>query len=93
MLNPDFNSTENTVDLDQLASKKPAYQDPHCFPLNLYSKTCVSGRFTQVLLYMRKTGILQVDWIINWGGVKKTIISSLVWFNFNAFVHFNPDDQ
>ena len=41
MLNPDFNPTKNTVDPDQLASEKPAYQDPHCFPLSLYSKTCV----------------------------------------------------
>ena len=27
---------ENSVDPDQLASQKPADQDPHCFPLSLY---------------------------------------------------------
>ena len=27
-----INSIENSVDPDQLASKKPADQDPHCFP-------------------------------------------------------------
>ena len=31
----DVNSIENSVDPDQLASKKPADQDPHCFPYNI----------------------------------------------------------
>ena len=29
-------SCENCIDPDQLASKKPADQDPHCFLLGLY---------------------------------------------------------
>ena len=35
MLNSDTFVFENTVDPDQLASEKPANQDPHCFPLCL----------------------------------------------------------
>ena len=31
MSNPDIPGFENSVDPDQLASKKPADQDPHCF--------------------------------------------------------------
>ena len=36
MLNPDITWFENSVDPDQLASGKPADQDPHCFPVCLY---------------------------------------------------------
>ena len=35
MKNLNISCFENTVDPDQLASKKPANQDPHCFPLSL----------------------------------------------------------
>ena len=35
MLNLDISCFENSVDQDQLASKKPADQDLHCFPLCL----------------------------------------------------------
>ena len=35
MLNPDLFCFENIVDPNQLASLKPADQDPHCFPLCL----------------------------------------------------------
>ena len=31
MLNPDKPCFENSVDFDQLASEKPADQNPHCF--------------------------------------------------------------
>ena len=31
----DLSGFENSVDPDQLASEKPADQDPHCFPLCL----------------------------------------------------------
>ena len=31
MQNLDISCFENSVDSDQLASKKPADQDPHCF--------------------------------------------------------------
>ena len=36
-IKPDINTIENSVDPDQLASslKKPADQDPHCFPHNM----------------------------------------------------------
>ena len=30
-----LNSFVNSVDPDQLTSKKPADQDPHCFPYNI----------------------------------------------------------
>ena len=33
MLNLYISCSENSVDPDQLASEKPADQDPHCFPL------------------------------------------------------------
>ena len=33
MLNQDLPHFENSVGPDQLASEKPADQDPHCFPL------------------------------------------------------------
>ena len=33
ILNPDLSHYENSVDSDQLASEKPADQDPHCFPI------------------------------------------------------------
>ena len=32
---PDINSAEKSVDPDQLASEKPADQDPLCFPHNM----------------------------------------------------------
>ena len=32
---PEYIAFENSVDPDQLASEKPADQDPHCFPLCL----------------------------------------------------------
>ena len=35
MLNQKISGFENSVDLDQLASEKPADQDLHCFPLCL----------------------------------------------------------
>ena len=35
MLNYDVSCFENSVDLDQLASKKSSDLDPHCFPLCL----------------------------------------------------------
>ena len=35
MLNYDAYHCENSVDPDQLASVKPADQDPYCFPLHL----------------------------------------------------------
>ena len=40
MINPynakhGYSCFENSVDPDQLASKKPADQDPYCFPLSL----------------------------------------------------------
>ena len=35
MLNLDISHFENSVDPDQLASEKPADQDPHCLPLCL----------------------------------------------------------
>ena len=31
-MKPDINSIVNSADPDQLASEKPADQDPHCFP-------------------------------------------------------------
>ena len=48
MLNWDISCFENSVDSDQLASRKPADQDPHCF-----HSACK---------YMLITGILQL-WI------------------------------
>ena len=35
MLNQDISHFENIVDPDQLASEKPADQDPHCFQICL----------------------------------------------------------
>ena len=35
MHNPDISGFENSVDPDQLASKKPADQDPYCLPISL----------------------------------------------------------
>ena len=52
MLNPDISSFENSVNLDQLASQKPADHDPHCFQLYLR-------------IYAYKE-IGKVDWKKNW---------------------------
>ena len=50
MLNWNISHFEKHVDPDQLASKKPADQDPHCFPL--YSS-----------IHARTSGILKVNWM------------------------------
>ena len=36
MMNPDLSHFENSVGTDQLASQKPADQDPHCFSICIY---------------------------------------------------------
>ena len=48
MLNLNIPCFENIVDTDQLASKKPADQDLHCFH--------------PILEYMQITDVLQVNW-------------------------------
>ena len=64
MVNLDISCFQNSVDLDQLASEKPADQGPHCFPVLIY-------------LYILETGILQVNWMII-GEECKQIISKIV---------------
>ena len=56
MLNPDIFNFESSVDQDQLASKKPADQDPHCFPLCLLIHLDYNWSPTSLL-------------DLNWGGV------------------------
>ena len=40
VLNSHISCSENSVDPDQLASEKPADQDPHCFVFNLLVNSC-----------------------------------------------------
>ena len=49
---------ENTVDLDQLASKKPSDQDPHCFlpPLPIYDR--LSAQVRNFILHGHVTAFL-----------------------------------
>ena len=41
MLKTHISCFENSVDPDQLASKKPVAQDPHCFPHYLFLFVCL----------------------------------------------------
>ena len=61
MLNPDIFCFENSVDPDQLASEKPADQDPHSF-----HSACK---------YMLINGILLINWLKLGRSIISTIYS------------------
>ena len=67
MLNLNMPCYENSVDPDQLASEKPACQDPHCFQLCnshcLNACASIKRPCNSACTYMLLTGIKHVNWI------------------------------
>ena len=57
MLKQNIFCFENSVDLDQLASMKPADQDLHCFPL-CFENTCKYLKTFELLRYKMRRSVV-----------------------------------
>ena len=51
-LHPDLSHFENSVDPDQLASQKPADQDPHCFSICMLIDANLEFEFPSICSFL-----------------------------------------